>query len=130
MRRTARPCLLLAAARPRRHLRSSDAYTTTLTRPWVAGPGPVQRMSVPVGVQADQVERDGGVDVLQPGLGQAAIAGAARSGHRDGLGDGALDAGPGGVTGPPVGGGLLGAGGGLGLVDLAGAHSELAAVPG
>src|SRR5215213_4495564 len=34
MCRTARPCWLLDAARPRRHLRSSDACTTTLTRPW------------------------------------------------------------------------------------------------
>jgi hypothetical protein len=33
----------------------------------VAGSGPVQRVVVPVGVQAGQVERDRGEHVLQPG---------------------------------------------------------------
>src|SRR3954467_12228489 len=37
MRRTAPPCRLLVAARPWRHPRSSDACTTTLTRPCRAG---------------------------------------------------------------------------------------------
>src|SRR4051812_9150824 len=95
----------------------------------VAGSGPFQRVSVPVGVQADQVERDRGEHVLQPGLGQPAVAGAAHPGDRDGLVDGALDTGPSGVAGLPVGAGLLGAGGLLGLVDVAGSHGELTAVP-
>ena len=68
----------------------------------VAGSGAVQSVPVPVGVEPDEVERDGGVDVFEPGLGQAAVAGAARPGDRDGLADGALDTGPPGVAGLPV----------------------------
>src|SRR3954462_3462841 len=42
-----------------------------------AGSGSVQRVSVSVGVQADQVEREGGEDVSEAGPGQAAVAGVA-----------------------------------------------------
>ncbi len=59
----------------------------------MAGSGAVKGVAVPVGVQADQVERDGRVHVFESGLGQAAVAGASQPGHRDGLADGALDAG-------------------------------------
>ena len=39
-----------------------------------AGSGSVQRVSVPVGVPADQVEPEGGEDVLEAGPAQAAAA--------------------------------------------------------
>jgi len=67
--------------------------------------------------------------VFESGLGQAAVAGAAGPGHRDGLADGALDAGPDGVAGLSIGGVLGGSGGELGVVDLAGRHGELASDP-
>jgi len=67
--------------------------------------------------------------VFESGLGQAAVAGAAGPGHRDGLADGALNASPDGIAGLPVGGVLGGSGGELGVVDLAGRHGELASDP-
>jgi hypothetical protein len=59
------------------------------------------------------------VRVLEGGLGQAEVAGAADAGDMGGLGHQAFDAGSGGVLALPLAGFLLGAGGG-GLVDLAG----------
>ena len=96
----------------------------------VAGSGAVEGVAVPVGVQPDQVERDRGVDVFEPGFGQPAVAGAADPGDRDGLADGSLDPCSAGVVGLPVRGVLGGPGGELGVVDLAWGHGELAAVLG
>src|SRR6266511_6359730 len=92
----------------------------------VAGAGAVQGMAVPPGIQPDQVERDGAVHVFKVGLGQAAVAGATQAGDGDGLADGALDTGPQGVVGPPVLGGLLGAGLTEGVVEVAWVQGELA----
>jgi hypothetical protein len=58
----------------------------------VAGAGVVEGLAVPPGVEADWVEGDGGVDVFEAGLGEAAIAGAAAAGDGYGLADGALNA--------------------------------------
>jgi hypothetical protein len=68
--------------------------------------------------------------VLQVGFGQAAVAGVAGVGHRDGLADGAFYPGA-----EPVGvgeafGGLPSAGLGEGLVDAAGADGQLPATAG
>jgi len=93
----------------------------------VAGAGAVQGVAVPPGVQAEQVEGDGGVDVFEVGLVQAAVAGVAHAGDGDGLVDGGLDPGAQRVLGLPVLGVLLGAGVVEGLVDLAGPQGELAA---
>jgi len=43
----------------------------------VAGAGPVEWVAVPPGVESDQVQGDGGVDVIEMGLGQAPVAGMA-----------------------------------------------------
>jgi uncharacterized membrane protein len=51
----------------------------------VAGVAPIERLAVPPGVQPDEVERDGSVDVFEVGLGQAAVAGASHPGNRYGL---------------------------------------------
>src|SRR6185437_7254073 len=67
--------------------------------------------------------------VFQAGPGQAEVAGAADAGDVGGLGDGALDPGADPVPVLPGVAGLLGAGGGEGLVDLAVAEAELAAGP-
>ena len=94
----------------------------------VAGSGPVQGVAVPPGVQSDQVQRDGGVHVLQMGFLLPAVAGVPYPGDGDGLADGALGSGPECVAGLPVRGGLLRAGGLQGLVDLSGPDRELAAL--
>src|SRR5712675_200504 len=78
-------------------------------------PGPVQGLAGPPGVQPDQVDGGGCGVVFQTGLGQAEVAGVADAGDVGGLGDGALNPGP---------------GGGDGLVDRAGAEADLAAVAG
>ncbi len=85
----------------------------------VAGPGPVEGPAVPPGVQPDQVDRGCGGVVLQAGLGQAQVAGAADSGDVGGLSHGALHPGADVVPGLPLAGGLRGAGLRDGLVDLA-----------
>jgi len=46
----------------------------------MAGAGTVERLAVPPGVETDQVEGDGGVDVLKVGLPQPAVAGPAVAG--------------------------------------------------
>jgi hypothetical protein len=60
----------------------------------VAGAPVVQRPVVPPGVEADEVEGDGGVDVFEVGLGKASVAGPAAAGDREGLPDRSLDSGP------------------------------------
>jgi hypothetical protein len=80
----------------------------------VAGSSSVQWRAGPVGLQPEQVERAGHVHVVQAGLGQAAVAGAARA-VADSLVHGALDAGPAGVVSLEGHGLFRGAGGGLGL---------------
>src|SRR6266571_5494509 len=84
----------------------------------VGGPGPVEGPAGPPGVQPDQVDRGGGGVVLQPGSGQAEVAGAADAGDVGGLVDGAFYPGADVVAGFPLAGGLRGAGGGDGLVDF------------
>src|SRR6266511_4087242 len=93
----------------------------------VAGACPVQRVAVPPGVQADQVEGHGRVHVFQVNLLQAAIAGVSHVGDGDGLADGAFDPGAQHVLCLEGVGGLLGAGVVEGLLDLAGPQGELAA---
>src|SRR6266571_4482928 len=93
----------------------------------VGGSGPVQRLAGPPGVEPDQVDGGGCGVVFQAGLGQAEVAGAADAGDVGGLGDGAFHPGADPVPAPPGIAGLPGAGGGEGLVDLAGAEAELAA---
>src|SRR6185437_3816787 len=79
------------------------------------------------GVEPDQVDGGGCGVVLQAGFVQAEVAGAADAGDVGGLGDGALHPGADPVPVLPGAAGLLGAGGGEGLVDLAVAEAELAA---
>jgi hypothetical protein len=74
-----------------------------------------------------RLNRDGGDDVFEVDLLNAAVAGAAQAGDRDGLVDGRLDAGPEDVLVPPGGGGLFGAGGVEGFLDRAGVQGEVAA---
>src|SRR6478752_6425779 len=93
----------------------------------VGGPGPVQRLAGPAGVEPDQVDGGGCGVVFQAGFVQAEVAGAADAGDVGGLGDGALHPGADPVFSLPVVAGLPGAGGGEGLVDLAVAEAELAA---
>lgn len=93
----------------------------------VGGPGPVEGFSGPPGVEADQVDRGGGGVVLQAGVVQSEVAGGADTGDVGDLAHGALGSGADVVPGFPVAGGLPGAGGGDGLVDLAGAQGQLAA---
>lgn len=59
----------------------------------MAGAGAVEGVVVPVGVEADEVEGDGGVHVLQVGLGQPAVAGVAEVGDGDAWADGGLGTG-------------------------------------
>src|SRR6266540_1616678 len=92
----------------------------------VAGACPVQRVAVPPVVQADQVERDGRVHVLQVHLLQSTVTGVSHVGDGDGLVDGAFDPGAQRVLCLPVLGFLLGAGVVKGLLDLAGPEGELA----
>src|SRR6266542_5277102 len=54
----------------------------------VAGSLPVQRGAVPVGLQAEEVERGGHVNVVEAGVGPASVAGAAGA-VAGGLGHGA-----------------------------------------
>src|SRR6266498_2358001 len=96
----------------------------------VGGSGPVQRLAGPPGVEPDQVDGGGRGVVFQAGFAQAEVAGAADAGDVGGLGDGALHPGADLVFLPPGAGGLLGAGGGDGLVDFAGAEAGRAAVAG
>src|SRR6266545_6507143 len=96
----------------------------------VAGSAPVEGVAVPPGVQADEVEGDGGVDVFEMGLGQALVAGVAGAGDGDGLMHGAFDAGADGVAGLPGCGVLLGAVGLQRLVQRAGLEGELPAAAG
>src|ERR1700751_3544479 len=93
----------------------------------VGGPGRVQRLAGPPGVEPDQVDGGRCGVVFQAGFAQAEVAGAADAGDVGGLGDGALDPGADAVPVLPGVSGLLGAGGGEGLVDLAVAEAELAA---
>ena len=93
----------------------------------VGGPGPVQRLAGPPGVEPDQVEGGGCGVVFQAGFRQAEVAGAADAGDVGGLSDGALHPGADAVPVPPGIAGLLSAGGGEGLVDLAVPEAELAA---
>ena len=96
----------------------------------VAGPGPVEGPAGPPGVQPDQVDCGRGGVVLQAGLVQAEVAGAADAGDVGGLAHGALYSGADVAAGFPLAGGLPGAGGGDGLMNLPGAQRQLAAVPG
>jgi hypothetical protein len=59
----------------------------------VGGPGPVQRLAGPPGVEPDEVDGGGCGVVFQAGFAQAEVAGAADAGDVGGLGDGALDPG-------------------------------------
>src|SRR5215831_18308131 len=93
----------------------------------VGGPGPVQWLAGPPGVEPDQVDGGGCGVVFQAGFVQAEVAGTADAGDVGGLGDGALDPGADPVFPLPGVAGLLGAGGGEGLVDLAVPEAELAA---
>ena len=77
-----------------------------------------------------KVEGGGGDVVLEGGLGEAEVAGVADAGDVGGLSHQALDACAGGVAFLPVAGFLLGAGGGDGFVDLAGAGGEAASLAG
>ena len=74
----------------------------------LAGATAVQRRPGPPCVEADEVDGDRGDVVLEGGLGQAEVAGAADAGDVGDLGHQALDAGPDGVSAPPSGSGLLG----------------------
>jgi hypothetical protein len=65
----------------------------------VAGAGSVHGVVVPVGVEVDEVEGDGGEHVLEVDFAQAPVAGVADAGDREGLVDGAFDAGAQGVGG-------------------------------
>ncbi len=85
----------------------------------VAGSPPVQRGAGPVGVQPEQVERAGHVDMVESGLGQAAVA-CAPGAVAGGLMHGALDAGAASIVGMEPGRGFRGARGGLGLGQVAG----------
>ena len=58
----------------------------------MGGPGPAERGLGEPGVEADDVDRCGGQDVAEVGLGQTRVAGAADAGAADGLRDGAFDA--------------------------------------
>ena len=80
----------------------------------MAGAPPVQRGAGPVGVQPDQVEGAGHVEVVEAGPGQAAVAGAAGA-VAGGLVHGAFDAGAAGVAGLVRGRLLRGTGGSLGF---------------
>ena len=91
----------------------------------VAGSLPVQRGAGPVGLQPEQVERAGHVRVVEAGFRQAAVAGAPGA-VAGGLVHGAFDAGAAGVVGLERDRGFRGAGGGLGLGQVAGQHGELA----
>jgi hypothetical protein len=93
----------------------------------MAGPGSVDGVVIPPGVQADHVERDGEEYMLEVHFLQAAVAGVTDSGHRDSLVDGALDAGAQRVLGLPGLGVLDSAGLVLSGVHVAGVHGELAA---
>src|SRR5437764_15174772 len=93
----------------------------------VGCPGPVQGLAGPPGVEPDQVDRGGCGVVFQAGFVQAEVAGAADAGDVGGLGDGALHPRAYPVFPLPGVAGLLGAGGGEGLVDLAVPEAELAA---
>src|SRR6185295_2578881 len=93
----------------------------------VGGAGAVQGLAGPPGVEPDQVDGGGCGVVFQAGFAQAEVAGAADAGDVGGLGDGAFHPGADAVPALPVVAGLLGAGGGEGLVDLAVAEAELAA---
>src|SRR5689334_22231512 len=93
----------------------------------VGGPGPVQRLAGPPGVEPDQVDGGGCGVVFQAGFAQAEVAGAADAGDVGGLGDGTFHPGADPVFPLPGVAGLPGAGGGEGLVDLAVPEAELAA---
>src|SRR5690349_22799303 len=93
----------------------------------MGGPGPVQRLAGPPGIEPDQVDGGGCGVVLQAGFAQAEVAGAADAGDVGGLGDGALHPGADPVFPLPGVAGLPGAGGGEGFVDLAVPEAELAA---
>jgi hypothetical protein len=86
----------------------------------VGGAAAVEGLVCPPGVEAVEAEGGGGEGVLRGRLGQAGVAGAADAGDCGGPGDGALDAGAGGVAGFPLTGVPGGAGGGEGLADRAG----------
>src|SRR5215211_3583353 len=85
-------------------------------------------MAGPPGVEADEIDRGGGDEVLEAGLVQSDVAGPAGAGDVGGLGDGALDPGADAVTVLPGVGVLCGASGGERLVDRAWVEGELAAV--
>src|ERR1022692_2179428 len=78
----------------------------------VAGSLPVQRGAGPEGLQPEEVERAGHVDVVEAGSGQAAVA-CAPGAVAGGLVHGSLDAGAAGVGGPGRGRGFFRPGGGL-----------------
>jgi hypothetical protein len=68
----------------------------------VADAGAVERVAVAPGIEANEVERNGGKDVLQVGLLETEVAGTSHPGDRDGLVDGSLDADAGCVLGSPL----------------------------
>lgn len=63
----------------------------------MAGAGAVQGRHIPPDVQADQVDRDGGVDTPEGDFGQAVVAGVADTAGGGGLVDGRFGAGADGV---------------------------------
>src|ERR1700756_4672779 len=90
----------------------------------VGGPGPVEGLAGPPGVEPDEVDGGGCGVVFQAGFGQAEVAGAADAGDVGGLGDGAFDPGADAVPVLPGVAGLPGAGGDDRLVDPAVPEAE------
>ena len=68
----------------------------------VADAGAVERVAVPPGIEANEVERNGGEDVLQVSLLETEVSGTSHPGDRDGLVDGSLDARAGSVLSSPL----------------------------
>lgn len=90
----------------------------------MADAGAVERVAVPPGIEANEVERNGGKDVLQVGLLEAEVAGTSHPGDRDGLVDGPLDTRAGSVLGSPLLVALLEAGMVEDFLHLAGLQGE------
>ena len=80
-----------------------------------------------VGVDPDHVDRGGGNVVLELGLGQFEVACPADPDDVGGLAHGALDVGPGGISGLPLRRRLLGAGAYERFVQFTRAYGDLAA---
>lgn len=92
----------------------------------MADPGAVERVAVPPGIGAYEVERSGGEDVLQMSLLETEAAGTSHPDDRDGLVDDSLDARAGCVLGSPLLIVLLEAGMVEGFLHLAGLQAKAA----